>query len=137
MTFRALSGTVYTLFLVCSLSAQEPGPMPPTFWAVGPTDADAPFSCLTLASDSTGHFSGTHTYLNPVRWHYDSLTGELALSLSHLDTAMVNTFRAAIGKHVLSFDTKSHTVSFNVKLGAHLWILGTTLFPAAERSEEH
>jgi len=106
--------------------------MPPTFWAVGPTDADAPFSCLTLASDGTGQFTGTHAYLNPVRWHYDSLTGELALSLSHLDTAMVHTFGAAIGKHVLSFDAKSHTVSFNVKLGAHLWILGTTLFPAAE-----
>ena len=118
------------------LSAQEPGPMPPTFWAAGPTEIDQPFSCLTLASDSTARFSGTHSFLNPTRWHYDSATGVLALSLSHLDAAMVATFREAIGKRVLAFDTLSHTVSFNVKLGARLWILGSTLFPEAELDSE-
>jgi hypothetical protein len=132
MIRRPFSYVAVGLFLLRPLSAQEPGSMPPTFWAVGATDADAPFSCLTLASDSIARFSGTHSFLNPARWHYDSATGVLALSLSHLDTSMVATFREAIGKRVLAFDTLSHTVSFNIRLGATLWILGSTLFPEAE-----
>jgi len=132
MLIRALGYAICATSLLGRLEAQEAGPFPPTFWAVGAVDADAPFSCLALSKGGTGRFAGAYAFLSPVRWSYDSATGELSLSLSHLDSTMVRTFRDAVGKHLLAFDTLSHTVRFNVVLGQTIWILGMTLFRAAD-----
>ncbi len=132
MIIRALCYAICAASLLCPLQAQEAGPFPPTFWAVGAVDKDAPFLCLALSKGGAGRIAGTFTSLNPVRWTYDSLSGELSLSLSHLDSAMVRTLRDAVGKHVLAFDTLSHIVRFNVVLGQTIWILGSTLFRAAD-----
>jgi len=132
MIIRALCYAICAASLLRPLKAQEAGPFPPTFWAVGAVDSDAPFFCVALSKGGAGRIAGTYAFLNPVRWSYDSLTGELSLSLSHLDSSMVRTFRDAVGKHVLAFDTLSHTVRFNVVLGQTIWILGSTLFRAAD-----
>ena len=69
--------------------------------------------CISLNDDSTGRFYGGFVGKNPLRWRYDSLTGRLDITYSHLTSADYAVLKDGLTRgRFFAFDSLTATASY-------------------------
>jgi hypothetical protein len=128
---RAFLTIVLTVGLAPRAAAQDTL-RPQRVWVAGETDQ--PTFCLILDSTGTAHFAGGFLWLNPLRWHYDSGSTRLSLTIPKLDSSGVRTFAQSMrrGLGPLLFDSTAKTVTYDLGADPDIWVLDYRLGSPAD-----